>query len=368
MLKMNLLGSILTIALMAVACSSGSSNRNYQGAGSRWDVSFTDANFEMIQYANLSATEALQTIRGTYVKNATNGMLEMTVTEASGTGAPTVGAETVALEIEGTATFIKPFSGAIPVAAVVAGTCPTADFSANWIITKPNLDGGVFEQGNFDTDGFGTAVYTAASDRFLVRGAGISTGVLQAEVDGSAFDPIGMNTCQEGRLSVSQADENFDMYFTPSGQIVVKFPAAMGDQIIFGLPAESAAVTAQALEGTYSVFVYQGGDQDDLSTATLQAARLTFESGVGAIRLISDVENNTLAEVDLGLLTVLNVVDDSSDPLPAGSVRFTLDSGLTGEIACSAVTGSTPKTIACYGYTGTDPNREPITIVGHSVN
>lgn len=353
------------------ACSDDNTtavDRRYQAAGSRWELSATDSTFTLREYASLASTTVSATVSGTVAQNATNRFKTYTIsaTDVADAGAPGVGSTVSVLEIPNSVAFIQPPNGeANPLVATVIGTCPSVNFSANWAVTKPQLDGGAFQQGNFDTDGVGTAVFTAANDRFLVRASGIVGGVLQSEGAGSEFLPIGMGTCSNGRLNVTASGEQFDMYFTASGQIVVKFPDAMGNQIISGLPATNAAVTAPTVAGTYSVFVYRSAAAANLSDATLRPAKLTFDaSGNGQLRIITDVAANTEAGTDELTLSGFTNQDNSAGALANGLFRLTIGGGPVGQLSC-ATSDATPRPLICYGFTGTSPNRRPITIVGH---
>lgn len=379
---------LLVLMFGLVACSGA--DRTYQGPGSRWTVVIQGENFTMREFETSSSTEPRLVIQGTTTLNETNRFRSFTVTSAEGENGPETSDTAFGLELEGTALFVIPFGSSTPLVMTGAGACPNGSFAANWVVTKPRLDDGDFDEENFNGDGVGTAVYTPGdrnTENFLVRSAGIVDGVLQAAEEGQPFRPsedeedenpgFSMSNCNAGLLSVAVAgeeegeDEIFDMYFTSTGNIVVKFPESenSSDQIIFGIPRAASPITAANLEGTYSVLVYQGGAAADLSLATLEPGVLSFDdSGDGSLRLLTDIEENTAAAEDLGALNDLTVTDDNEAALPNGTLRFTLAGGdlVEGQISCSLNPAATPRAIACYGFTGTAPNREPITILGHS--
>jgi hypothetical protein len=365
---------LLYAMLLISACSQDSEkklvdsgNRSYQAAGSRWEVTMSNQNFTLRQFANLSATTAAQTITGSVTTNAVNRFKTLTVAANDGDG-PTTGQSVVALEMPNVGAFIQPPEGAIPLVAIASGSCPGSNFSANWVVTKPFLssDNGQFRPDSFDEDGVGTAVFTAGTDNFLVRAAGVADGVLESEEEGGEFAPLGMSSCTAGKLAVNGNGEVFDMYFTSTGQMVVKFPETMGNQIISGLPQTAADVQAATVAGTYSVLLYRGNfsSQADLSEAMLEPARLTIANGAGQIRLITNVANNTEETSDLYTLTTFSNKNTSNQDLPKGQFRFTISDVPGGTLAC-ATSDSGIRPIMCYGYFGTGGTRSPVTIIGH---
>lgn len=376
----NIIKAMVAVGMIAglIACtgggsssSSSSQNRTYQAAGSRWTVEFTDSTFDLNMFSTLAATTASMTITGSVEQNATNLFKTMTVESATGSGAPNQGDTAIALEMVGAATFIQPFGSDTPLVATVISTCPSSDFNANWVISKPSVDSnGDFATNTFDTDGAGTAVFDQSDDKFAVKSSGIVDGVLASS--GNEFTSFGMGTtCSAGKLPVSSGGEEFDMYFTPSGQIVVKFPDAMGNQIISGFPQTESAVTATAMDGTYSALVYVGGNAIDASQADVLAAKITLNSGSGAITRITDIQNNTEAGSPVFNLGSFSNQDNSSDPMPNGQFRLALSGGAegngNGQLTCMT-TDSTPRALACYGFYNTGSNasgdRRPITVLG----
>jgi hypothetical protein len=347
--------------------------RTYQGPGSRWEAVLGEETFTFTQFPSATASNAILTVSGTSTQNAINLFRTFTVqsVESNDGPAPVPGDTAVGLEIPGTALFLRAPGSATPL-VLVDSACPTADAQANWVITKPELNpiSGGFP-GRFDTDGAGAVAYTHALPSITVRSAGIIDGVLSSGDDPRETLVFGSAVCANGVVEISQDVNVFDLYFTASGNVVVKFPDTRGEQIIVALPQRSVPVDAAALAGTYSVMVYQGGSATNLANATLVEAELTFDSNaVASMRLIDEVESNTLG-ANLGTLTGMTLTDDATLALPHGMVRFTLGGDLTGQVTC-ALSTATPKVIACHGFKGTisdtDPNpwNEPITVIGRS--
>lgn len=331
----------------------------------------TDTTFTAALFDTISATTASMNVSGTVSENEDNLFKTLTVTTASGTDAPSAGVTALALELIGSSTFIVPFDSNNPLVATVQSTCPSSDFVANWVVTRPGIDSGVFAPSNLTSDGAGIATYNADGDTFLVQSSGITDGVLASPAGSTPFDPFGMGDCASGRLAVDQSSERFDMYFTPTGQIVVKFPAAMGEQIISGFPRTESAVTAASLNGVYSVLLYRGGTPIALTGATVRPAKLTLSAGSGSITVITSADDNTEASTAAFSVGSFSATDDGSTALSNGLFRLQLSGGSdgngNGKLTC-ATTDATPKVIACYGFynTGgnTDNERRPITLLG----
>ncbi len=314
-------------------------------------------------------------MNGSVSTNSDNLFSVLTVTSATGSEAPAVEAQAFALEMPGSSTFIVPFGESLPLVATAISTCPSSNFAANWVITRPRMDrvndedpnsSLEFKPDNFNTDGAGTAVYTALTDSFVVRSSGIVDGVLEAGTsDGFLLQMA--SQCTAGKLSVTHNDSAFDMYFTPTGQMVVKFPEGEGNQIISGFPQTAEAVTSASLDGTYSVLVYRGGETIDLSEAEVAPAILTWAPNAGgAIRLISNVEDNTEASGDLFTLGSFSVTSNTDVDMPKGQFRLTLGDN-AGQMTC-VTTDGTPRVIACFGWydtgDGAEEDRRPITVLG----
>lgn len=376
-MRVYLAGMTAIASVVVISCSndpeSSSSARSYQAAGSRWAIELTDSTFSLNKFSSISDTSADMTVSGTVTENGTNLFKIMSVSSASGTGAPSAGATAFALEMEGSSTFIVPFGESNPLVATAVSTCPTGDIMANWVLTRPRLDSGNFAPSSFDQDGAGTAFFDQSADTFLVRGSAITDGVLQSAAAGTLFSPFGMNACSAGRLPVSAMGQSFDMYFTPTGQIVVKFPAALGDQIISGFPETSSPVSSTDLNGTYSVLLYRGGNNINASQESVVPAKLVLSGGSGAVTEITDLSSNTEDSTAAFSVGSFSVTDDASTALSNGLFRLAITGETSGggdgagELTCATTDGS-PRVIACYGYYNTGGNtgneRRPVSILG----
>lgn len=348
------------------AAPAAATARSYQGAGSRWEVNLTDTTFTLTQYGSISDTTADLTLSGTVTRNTTNKFLTMTVTSSSDENSVAVGTTVNGLEIPNTGVFIKTPDNATPLVAVVSGTCPTETINSNWIVTKPRLDSGSFVPTSLDDDGTGFASYNPTSGAFNVTLAGIVNR--QLDMGNISTLDLSGQACSNGILAANVSSEIFDMYFTPSGFQIVKFPASSGDQIIFGLPKKSSALSATDVAGDYSVFVYRGGTNINLSEATLEPALVSVAAnGSFDLSLITSVADNTVATATtLEMENFSTTIATSDSSTVDSNGMFHGDFGSSQNVSCTYASVDSTKVIACYGFTGSGTSRRPVTIVGHS--
>ena len=118
--------------------SSGGTSYSYTATGSLWSFSINSS------ASTWSGTESVSgvSVSGTYT-TASTGFMKLTVTSASGTGAPSVGASAWAVQIPGVAFFVNPIlsSESNILLGLSAGTCPTAtSTSYNYIQGQHGLE------------------------------------------------------------------------------------------------------------------------------------------------------------------------------------------------------------------------------------
>lgn len=327
------------IAFLGSSCTqsnsgdSASTNAAYQGAGSRWTASFTGGNFVIKKFANATTTTADVTVNGTYTDHS-NKFRKLTVTSATGSGAPSAGAEAYGIEIPGFAFILKPVgdSSSEPIAMVVAGSCPTTTFSANWIATD-------FEAGTSTSDtqdAFGSATFTingASSSAVITRKTFLTAGPL---ADSSLnFDSA---NCASGVLD---AGSGVSMYLTTAGGALVSTSASK----IFAAPAQSADFTQAAAAATYSgiAFVSDAATKQFPVKITIPAAG----NGSGA-----EITNLATDAVSADSLTFANFAAVAST-----NGLFRADATLgadTGKINCAIFTYGGVNVIGCNGFFKTD--------------
>lgn len=329
------------------------STTSYQGAGSKWSISFTGTSFVLSKFATAGDASAAIVVNGNFEK-FDNQFVKMTVTSATGTGAPSAGDVAYGLEVPGYAFFLKPLgSAAEPIVMVQAGSCPSSSFDANWVIAKVKTG---FTTMSATSDTFGGAAMTmnGASSSLSVSRYQPLTG---AALSGNATMNFDIGNCSSGLLRVVESASNgtyFDMYFTSSGGALVKFPEG---QIIFASPKQTTAVTQASIAGTYSAVVFAdkaGGDSVFPAKLTIPA------SGTGTGVEITTVSSDTVSTDGVTFSNISTTIDSTATQLPLGFFRADLNStGATtnGKVSCAVSTISTTKVIACSGYmnnTGTD--------------
>lgn len=331
-----------TTLAMVLACGGGCSrvatpaattttpDYSYAGAGSKWGATMKgDGTFSMTHAA--SATAAVDTtITGTYLRNAT-GFLSLTVTGGTGDNAPTAGETAFGLEVPGFALLIKPAGGDSNLIPMVAsGTCPTADFDANWLMVKRNSGTAADNQpSNATIDWYGTFNYATATGI-----ASIPTKYNLTDAIG-AITSLGSNglpgaTCSDGIMTVGTGDSTATMYLTNAGAALVHMIGS--DGIIFGFP-KSTITTASSLAASYAGLVFDSGASSGSRIFPVSVA--VTESGgtlTGTATKLTDVVAGTTdaAQVTLSLTNM--------DTPTAGFMRGTVTmGGQSGAMACVAV-------------------------------
>ncbi len=316
----------------------------YQGPGSRWTVSINAENFTLTQFPDATSTTASLTLSGDVIRNETNRFLTLTVTSSSDEAEVALGTVVTALEIANTAVFIKTPNNPVPLVATIRGACPTGSLNGNWIVTKPAIEGGLYHPANLDADGSGIVSFNPGT-LLKVTVAGISNR--EFDLDDAADMNLAGQQCSNGLLAASidmggPEEEAFDMYFTASGLILVKFPEDMGEQVIFAQPRQAASVTGADLEGSYSALLYRGGTDINLSLATLVPVEVVFAAdGSATITEVTDVANNTLAGSSLNTIDTFGTTftaDPGADPVPNTNGIFHGElSGAAGQrITCAS--------------------------------
>lgn len=379
-MKKVLIGISTVAAVMGViACNqasdSSSSNSEtatstYQGAGSKWSLSIGNANtgsFAISKYASAGAATAEMTVTGTY-ERFTNQFVKLTVTSATGSGAPAAGSLAYGLEVPGYAFFLKPMSGnSEPIVMIQGGNCPSTNFEANWIIAKPRPDLGTIDN---TVDMFGRAVinFNGSNSSLVVNqsepvnGTALTSG--GGNGNGTSTLPFDLTTCSNGIIRIADQSEFFDMYFTSSGSVLVKFPSTSGNQIIFASPKTNTAVVQADIAATFSGLVFQeGGSSDNLFPVKL----VIPASGNGTGTEIDNVEADSTTTDGIVLSNITNL-DGNSVALPTGFFRADLNpigSTTNGKVSCAFSTVESIKIIACTGYTD-NADKKPFFLLARS--
>lgn len=284
---------VVAVTVYFVGCSDDSSpaqtTYTYNGPGSEWTMSNTGTSYTLNKDEGSGNTIS---VTATSSELAT-GHLLMTVSAASATGtagAPSVGDTAFAVDIPGTALFLKPLeANSETVVAVRSGSCPTTDFVANWVIGQRARTNVAAEDSQ---DWFGSINWTVANNEVyfpLYRSIEAPTTALGGE-DPSGSSPQTFGACSSGKIndysnSCATSTDN-DIYFTDSGLIIVA--SCKGDSSdeshIIGMP-QTAISSASSIYGDYAGFAFVEGDDTYPIVATLQAdgsdhdAVIQFRSG-----------------------------------------------------------------------------------------
>lgn len=336
----------------------GASTTLYQGAGSKWTISITGSDFTINKFASTADSTAEMTINGTLEQNSTNKFMKLTVSNATGTNAPSAGSVAYGLEVPGYAFFLKPAGSSDPIVMVQSGSCPTSNFQANWTIAKakPTMTLPMTNTQDF----FGGATFTinGASSSILVSqnepitGAALTTG--GGNNNGTSSLTFNSSDCSNGLLRLSDNSGVFDMYFTSSGGALVRFP---DEQIIFASPKRTSAVTQSEIAGDYSVIVFD----DRASGDSVFPAKITIPASGSATGVeITDIINNTEGSGGIVFSNIASTVDSSSTQLPTGFFRASINptsSTTNGKVSCSFSEVSSTKIIACSGYMDSSTKR-----------
>jgi hypothetical protein len=331
----------LTATTALLSCGGGATNTvsgrdgSYRGMGSTWTATFTAAGAFTISYDQNDdgdtgdATEF--TVSGTYIEY-TNRFRKLTVTSASGAGAPSVGEQAYGLEIPGFAFFLKPIGTAHgdqpPIPMLVTGTCPTAAFNANWMKVDYASNPG-------DSDeGFGSASFSFASGNFTptIEPREFGTG------NTTTSNGASPGTCSNGVLTLGGGAT---MLLTQNGGALVRAGAG---EIIFAAPQRSSAWSASQSNGTYSGLVAF----DQGATTQVEPAEITLSGTGGTGKRITDVESGAV-ETDGGV-TFSNLTAVGSKGLFRGQLATNGGSPVSGlPLNCTSASVAGETLLACTG-------------------
>ncbi len=362
------MGFCLAIGLGFVSCSKTTTSSDvpttvvgtagsYQGAGSRWSATFTTTNFIIEKFPDATSTSADNTVNGTYVQYS-SGFRKLTVTSATGTGAPVAGDQAYGFEVPGFAFFLKPIgsNNSEPIIMVNAGSCPSGTgFDANWIIAK--FDSGTILNDTKDT--FGKAVFNMTTPA-------TSTATID-KLSAETAAPLGTNainfdytTCANGKLTFpAGGGETVDMFFTQNGGALVHSSnGTTHNNIIFAAPKHTAAVTQSDLAATYSGLVFDGSSGGD----KIFPVKITMPStGNGAANKITDVETDALG------VETFPIGNFAVHALSNGLFTLALSPATeNGRMSCTYFVISSIKVMACNGYGSAAGTHEPFFLLARS--
>lgn len=362
-LKKNLLALAFTVAGLSLisGCSSDTSgtntsdSENYNGPGSKWDLELNvDGSFHIDHRPSID-TAIDYTVDGTYTRHD-SGFVTLAVTGGSGADAPAVGSEAWALEAPGYAFMLKPVDSEQLIAMVTSGTCPTADFDANWVIVKHDTSGGHADASNVNRDFAGTFHYDSATGTpTLPVKKSLADGF--PDVTGGGIDP-GDVVCDSGIMNIPGAA----MYLTANGGAIVHTDSgtpgdSADDSFIFGL-GQKAITNISESDGDYAGMLFDDNMSDG---SKLNSISLSCTSGTCIGNIVTDVKTGATS-ADSVTITLSNSVNDIGGTSADGFLTGTIDDGMggTGNMVCMAdpdAVGSGKKIVSCVGQSPGDTNQ-----------
>lgn len=250
---------MIGVCILLLACSGGGGGSgagySYAGPGSAWSVELNDDDSFTISRAPSHGGTPDLNVSGTYERFA-NGFIELTVSSATGTDAPSPGDKAMAIEAPGFAFLLRPLNGTGEILPMVtSGACPSSDVTANWMmLTCNNGAGQSCDADDTGREFFGVFNYDASAGTVsLPARFAISAGTSQGS------NSIGTATCSDGVMSVANAL----MYLTENQGAIVQISPNDHDQAqhVLALPQETIVQTD--LAGTY---VGMGFDKTDNSS------------------------------------------------------------------------------------------------------
>ena len=316
----------------------GSQALNYNGPGSKWDVSLADGEFTITMRESIGDPVAL-TVVGTYERMA-SGFLVLTVTGSEGDDGPGAGEQAWAVEVPGYALILKPMDGDQVIPMVIAGSCPEEDVLANWVMVKKD---GAAAADDADREFFGTFAYdaTAGTANLPMRRA-----LANAFQDAGA-QALDGGACAGGIMTVDDAV----MYLTSNGGAIVHTQVNDPEDgsFIFAL-GQKAIVDVDTLDADYAGVLF---DESMTDGQKIQPVALSCTAGACTGTIVTDVTTGaTSAE------TVTVTLDGTPDDFGNGLITGTIASGAdTGNLACMAdrdVLESGRSMVSCVGQSPGD--------------
>ncbi|HED36029.1 MAG TPA: hypothetical protein ENJ08_17685 [Gammaproteobacteria bacterium] len=347
--------SVVTLAATVLSgCSSSNSSssagsvENYNGPGSRWDVSLTGDNagtFTIDHFQTSDLQNPDYRVQGDFTRQS-SGFVTLTVTSVEnfiGNNGPLVGETAWAVEVPGYAFLLKPTSGDQIIPMVESGNCPTADMTGNFVVVKKDLtNNGDSGADLADRDFFGTFNYDFAT--------GVtSLPVLKSITDGFPDitpDTLPASTCTGGILTFTDTI----LYLTSNGGGIVHLGVATpnddtDDSFLFAL-SQKAITNVNNLDADYAGILF---DQNSGIGQQIQPVSLSCVSGSCTGNLVSDVTTGTPVAGTSASVSLTGTVDSIANGLITGTISF---GSTTGNLACMAdidSLSSGKKIISCVG-------------------
>jgi len=318
----------------------------YSGPGSKWNFNLaTDGTFDIERSAGIGAPIDM-TIAGSYSR-LSSGFLKLTVGSTTGTNAPAAGETAWAVEVPGYALLVKPIQANSDqmIAMVAAGSCPSGDLMANWVLVKQEAG---MDATNTQSDYIGTFSYNAASGAASLPA---KYSIAAPTVDLGAGVLPANGGCVDGIWSFSDAT----MYLTNNGGAMVHtFGSSLttedDDNFIFALK-QKAIGNVSAMDGDYAGMLFDGA-----GTAGNKIVPISMSCTSGTC-IGANVVNIDTGAVDTSS-TVTVLLSGTVDSPQPGIISGTISTGTsTGNVTCMIdinASGTGKKIGSCIGQAPDD--------------
>jgi len=313
---------VVAAATIISACSGGSDTTaittttaaaaSYSGPGSKWNFDLaTDGTFSIERSAGVGAPVDM-TVGGNYSR-LSSGFMKLTVGSSTGTNAPAAGETAWAVEVPGYALLVKPIQSNSDqiITMVAAGSCPTGDLMANWVLVKQ--DEGM-DASNAQSDYFGTFNYNAASGA-----ASLPTkySIAAPTVDLGAGVLPANGGCVDGIWSFSDAT----MYLTDNGGAMVHTfgsdpSSEVDDNFIFALK-QKAIVNVSAMDGDYVGMLFDGAGSTGNKIVPINMSCL---SGACTGYNVTNIETGAYDNTSGVTVSLTGTVDDPETGIITGTI------------------------------------------------
>lgn len=319
----------------------GDGGVQYTGPGSKWDVTLeTNGSFQITRRES-PVDPVTMTVEGTY-ERLDSGFLSLEVGSATGTDAPSPGDMAWALEVPGYALLLKPVDSDQIIGMVTAGSCPSADVNAHWVMVKQR-DGA--SASDASTDYFGTFAFDYDTGTPSLPSKYALTTGFPAVTDGGID---GSGSCDEGLMLVGDMPDTAAMYLTANGGAIVQTSIANDADASFIFALQADDVQTSALDGDYAGMLFDDNMSDG---SKINPVALSCDTGVCTGALVTDIETGATSS-DTVTITMTGTPGDS---FISGTIEDS-DSN-TGNLVCmvdTSANGTDTDIVSCVGQSPGD--------------
>jgi hypothetical protein len=334
------LTAVFTLAVLSLASCTKKRDTTlpsyeYMGLDGYYDLNIKNDKTFVLTYASVPLSSVTWTASGAYARNSSTGFVTLTVTEATGTGAPAVAASTYALELGGLGFIMKPFdSDATWLPLITATSCPTANLDLNAVrITPPSVayDASTSAQNFFGTFTYDNSAHVAAMPHRYEMTAWTDAGSTQ----------LGSSACSNKVTPLST-----------SGNYLLMNPSSLGavfsyDSSLWIVWPRNVIASVKEYNGDYAGIMFNDG----LGTGTPQRLfplQAEASDGTFTFTAYDNFDSSILADDSMGHAVFANTGINAPR---AGFMGGTLTIGSqSGGIVCNVskkTAGSTKNSLVC---------------------